>query len=112
MAGPWAAELTGFYQSLIKLKSTHPALKAGDPSVTTYRLTTTDDRHVLAFLRKKGNREVLVVLNLSDQKDLHFEITGTEVTGLYKNAFSGAANDFTNEKNFELQDWEFAVYEK
>jgi len=112
MAGPWAAELTGFYQSLIKLKSSHPALKAGDTTVTTYRLKTTDDRHVLAFLRKKGEREVLVVLNLSDQQDLHFDISSNEVTGLFKNTFSGAANDFTREKSFELQAWEFMVYEK
>jgi alpha-amylase len=112
VAGPWATELTGFYQSLIKLKSTHPALRAGDTAVSTFRLTTTDDRHVLAYLRKYGEREVLVVLNLSDQGDLHFDISSSEVTGIFKNAFSGAANDFTREKSFELQAWEFAVYEK
>lgn len=112
VAGPWAAELTAFYQSLLKLKSTNLALLAGDAGVTTYRLKTTDDRHVLAFLRKKGEREVLVVLNFSDQKDLHFDITDSQVNGMYTNVFSGAANDFTNEKSFEMQDWEFLVYEK
>jgi glycosidase len=97
---------------LLKLKSTNLALLAGDAGVTTYRLKTTDDRHVLAFLRKKGEREVLVVLNFSDQKDLHFDITDSQVNGMYTNVFSGAANDFTNEKSFEMQDWEFLVYEK
>jgi hypothetical protein len=52
------------------------------------------------------------VLNLSTQKDLHFEIIDEKVTGIFKNAFSGAANDFTKEKSFEMQGWEYLVYEK
>jgi len=55
---------------------------------------------------------VLVVLNLSSQKDLHFDITDEMVKGIYKNVFSGAANDFTSERSFEMQAWEYLVYEK
>jgi alpha-amylase len=32
--------------------------------------------------------------------------------GTYRNAFSGAANDFTATRSFEMQPWEFLVYEK
>ncbi len=110
--GPWAEELTRFYQSLLRLKATHPALRAGDKNVSTYRLNTSADKQVLAYLRKSGEREVLVVLNFSDQRNLHFDITDPQVTGVYKNVFSGAANDFTVEKSFEMQGWEFLVYER
>jgi alpha-amylase len=105
-------ELHGFYKTLLNLHSDHPALRAGDPTVLTYRIKTTGGKNIFAYLRKKGNKEVLVVLNLSPQKDLHFEITDEMVTGLFKNAFSDAANDFTAEKNFEMQGWEYLVYEK
>ncbi len=111
-AGSNAAELTTFYQKLLSLKSSNPALRGGDATVQTLRLKVTDAQNVFAYLRKKGDREVLVVFNLSANKDLHFDILDENVKGIYKKIFSGAANDFSTEKNFEMQDWEFLVYEK
>lgn len=105
-------ELQGFYKALLNLHSENPALRAGDSTVQTFRIKTTDSKRVFAYLRKKGNSEVLVVLNLSAQKDLHFDITDEMVKGIYKNVFSGAANDFTSERSFEMQAWEYLVYEK
>jgi glycosidase len=104
--------LNDFYKTLLNLKTSNPALVSGDPSVQTFRIKTSDPVNVFAYLRKKGSKEVLVVLNLSKQKDLHFEIIDSNVTGTYKNIFSGAANDFTVEKSFEMQGWEYLVYEK
>lgn len=104
--------LHDFYRSLLQLKSVHPALRAGDPSAKTFLLGTTAPGQVLAFLRKNGDKEVLVVLNLSPRRDLHFEISDPRVTGIFRNIFSGAANDFSGEKSFEMQPWEFLVYEK
>jgi glycosidase len=110
----WTGEnkLHDFYKTLLNLHSTHPALHAGDNNVSTWRIKTSDDGNVFAFLRKKEEREVLVVLNLSANNDLHFEITDDKITGIFKNAFSSAANDFTKEKYFEMQGWEFLLYEK
>jgi len=105
-------QLHDFFKALLSLKTNNPALRSGDPSVQTFRIRTSEPKNVFAFLRKKASREVLVVLNLSAQKDLHFEIMDEKVRGVYKNAFSGAANDFTTEKSFEMQAWEYLVYEK
>ncbi len=105
-------ELQDFYRTLMKLKSDNPALRSGDSSVQTFRIKTTEPKNVFVYLRRKEGREVLVVLNLSAKKDLHFDIMDKNVTGIYKNAFSGAANDFTDEKSFEMQPWEYLVYEK
>jgi len=111
---PWTGtnELEGFYKTLFNLHSTNPALRAGDPNVQTFRIKTTDSKNVFAYLRKNGSKEVLVVLNLSSNKDLHFDITDEMVKGIYKNVFSGAANDFSSERSFEMQGWEWLVYEK
>ncbi|MEQ1677094.1 MAG: alpha-amylase family glycosyl hydrolase [Chitinophagaceae bacterium] len=111
-AGGNAGELTAFYKTLLQLKSSNPALRAGDPSVQTFRVKTSEAKNVIAYLRKQGSNEVLVILNMSPQKDLHFDIIDEKVTGHFKNVFSGAAKDFTKEKNLEMQDWEFLVYEK
>ncbi len=104
--------LNDFYKTLLNLKTNNPALRSGDPAVQTFRIKTSDPNNVFVYLRKNGSKEVLVVLNLSSQKDLHFEILDSTVTGVYKNIFSGAANDFTIERSFEMQGWEYLVYEK
>lgn len=104
--------LTSFYKTLLYLKKNNPALRGGDTTVITYRIKTTDAKNVFAYLRKNKGREVLVIFNFSGQKDLHFDITDNRVTGVYKNVFSGAANDFSEEKSFEMQPWEYLVYEK
>ena len=110
----WAATngLNNFYKVLLQLKTNNPALRSGDPSVQTFRIKTSDPKNIFAYLRKNGSKEVLVVLNLSGQKDLHFDILDSTVTGIYTNVFSGAANDFTTNKSFEMQGWEYLVYEK
>lgn len=111
---PWTGnnELHGFYKTLLQLKADNPALRSGDSSVQTFRVKTSDPKNIFAYLRQSGNREVLVVLNLSSHNDLHFEITDSKISGMYKNVFSGAANDFTKDKSFEMQGWEYLVYEK
>lgn len=111
-AGENTAMLSSFYKTLLQLKHSNPALRAGDPAVQTFRIKTSDPKNIFAFLRRSGNREVLVVLNLSANKDVHFDITDEKVTGTFKNIFSGAANNFTSEKSFEMQGWEYLVYEK
>lgn len=104
-------QLHDFYKTLLTLKTENPALRAGDSAVTSYLLTTDAPKNILAYLRKNGNSEVLTVLNMSSES-LRFAIKDAVVTGHYRNIFSKADNDFTTEKNFEMQPWEFLVYEK
>ncbi len=101
-------ELEGFYKTLFELRSAEPALSA---AADAKRITTTADSAVFAFLRKSGNSEVLVVLNLSGQPQ-RFELLDSKVTGRFSNAFSHAENDFTTERSFQMQPWEFLVYKK
>jgi glycosidase len=101
-----------FYKTLLNLKNTNPALRSGDPMVQTFRIKTTDPKNVFAYLRKNGSKEVLVLLNLSPEKDLCFEILDSNVSGEFKNIFTGATSDFTREKSFEIQAWEYLVCEK
>jgi glycosidase len=104
--------LHDFYKTLLNLHSDHPALRAGYEQAKTFRLKTSDDAHVFAYLRKNGEKEVLVILNLSKNKNLHIEITDERVSGIFKNIFSGAANDFTTKKSVGMQAWDYLVYEK
>jgi alpha-amylase len=104
-------ELQNFYKTLLTLKKNNTALRAADSAVVTHILQTDAPNSVLAYLRKNGNNEVFVLLNLSKEK-IRFEVKDAVVNGNYKNVFNGAANDFTTEKYFEMQPWEYLIYEK
>ena len=92
-------ELQPFYKTLLSLHTENPALRSGDATVQTFRIKTTDSKHVFAYLRKKGDKEILIILNLSAEKNLHFDITDDMIKGSYKNVFSGVHDNFTTEKS-------------
>ena len=66
----------------------------------------------MAYLRKNGEKEVLVILNLSDKAPLNIAITDEHLTGRFRNVFSGENKDFSKEKEMIMQAWEYYVYEK
>ena len=111
---PWTGEyaLHDFYKTLLDLHSHNPALRAGDPSVQTFRIKTSNDQQVFAYLRKKDLREVVVLLNLSSQKDPDLIIMDEKVDGSFKNIFSGTVNDFSTKRKMEMEGWEYLVFEK
>jgi alpha-amylase len=112
----WNGEclLHGFFKKLLHLRKSNPALKAGCTDVITRRLHTDASNFIFAFLRtnKVTGNEVLVVINLSDQKRPLLHLTGDEVNGSYTNVFSNATKDFTEDKSFALGPWDFQVYAK
>lgn len=110
---PWNGiyELHDFYKTMLNLKSTNTALRGGDPAATTTVLKTSADDKVLAYVRKNGNDEVLVVLNFSNE-NVPFTIDDSNVSGAFKNVFSGPVKDFAKDKSFYLPVGGYAVMQK
>ncbi len=104
--------LQDFYKTLLELHAIHPALRGGDPDVKIFRLHTTQDDKILAYLRKNGEKEVLVILNLSSKNDLHFEISDNHINGIYQNVFSGTAVIFLLKRISSMQAWDYLVFQK
>ncbi|RYG28457.1 MAG: 1,4-alpha-glucan branching protein, partial [Chitinophagaceae bacterium] len=111
---PWTGvyRLQNFYKTLFTLKANNPALRGGDPSVETHRIKTSDDGRAFVYLRKKGDREVLVVLNFSNEAKLRITLDDDRVKGSFKDVFSGTTHNFDNNKTFDLEAWAYRVYEK
>lgn len=101
-------ELQEFYQTLLNLNNNHPALEVKGE---LFRLHTSADDKVLAYLRKNGEREVIVVLNLSSHVS-RFDIFETWVQGNFREVFRHATNDFSTNKNFAMKGWEWMVWVK
>jgi len=101
-------DLHSFYKLLLTLHRDHPAMR-GVTNHTT-RLQTTADDLVFAFSRQNEDRKILVLLNLSKQNKVKFQILNPEIRGVFTSALSGIKIDLTSDESFELQAWEFLIY--
>jgi hypothetical protein len=106
-----AFKLHDFYHTLLELHTNNPALRAADESVVTYPLAINEHKNTIAYLRKNGNYEVLVLLNFSNEKII-FELENENIKGKYNNVFDKKSTDLTVDKDFELEPWGYRVYEK
>lgn len=101
-------ELHEFYQTLLNLHHNHPALGVNGE---LFRLHTSADDKVLAYLRKNGEHEVIVLLNFSPHL-ARFDILESWVKGNFREVFTHVTNDFASNKSFEMKGWEWMVWVK
>lgn len=83
---------------LLTLKSNNPALRGADDNVVTILLQNTASDKVFSYLRKNGDNEVLVILNMSRETELKFNLTDSYVSGSFRSLFSDTEHDFTSQK--------------
>jgi len=82
------------------------------PSVTTHLLKTGYDDKILAYLRKNGKKEVLVLLNFSKEK-INFTVESEKLKGLYRNVFNPEEKlEASTGTAFTLNPWQYLVFEK
>ena len=103
--------LHDFYKGILNLRLTNPALRAADAQSRTYRLDTTANQSVFAFLRKNGTNEVLVLLNLS-HSSTSFTIKGKLLSGIYADLYTGSQRQINNEDEHRLEGWAFRIYHR
>lgn len=102
--------LEDFYTRLLQLRTTHPAMSTGNSAVPLLLHTDVDDQ-VLAFRRKLGEQEILVMLNLSGrQQDFH--LSNNIISGSFRDLFTGRITDFGNNAAFSLDPWQYMVLSK
>lgn len=104
-------ELHDFYKTLLSLRKSNAALNAGDPDTTTTWLKTNAEKNVMAWLRKNGSNEVLVLLNMS-RDEVNCTIETDLVTGTFINVFDKNNCDLGEERSFVMQPWAYLVFEK
>ena len=104
-------ELHVFYKALLQLRKTNPALSI-DGTALTYRIKTSADGQVFSYLRRKGDREVLMALNFSSSPLAHFEFMDDRIKGSYRNIFNNLIIDMDRMKPLTLQAWDYQVLEK
>jgi len=101
-------ELHDFYKKLLELHHSHPALMAGTDKVNTFFIGTDHQDKVIAYLRRNGMAEVLVVLNLSPYP-LTINIYDQDVNGNYHDLFSETSWNPGEQRSIELGSWGYLV---
>ena len=99
-------ELHNFYKALLNLHKNN-AVADGE----TFILPTENDG-LMAFIRKKENDVVLVLINLSAENKVHITVEHDWLNGSFQNVFSELSFSFTSKESFELQSCEYLVYRK
>lgn len=103
-------QLEPFYRTLLGLRKSNPALKAGSKTGLTYRLNCSCE-FVFAFLRREGARQVLVVLNLSPES-IQLHLHDHRVHGVFQEVFEEKAYDFAQSRKLDLKAWGWLVMEQ
>lgn len=104
-------ELNDFYRALLDLRRRNPALWAGSAGITQRITDGLDIFRCFAFMRKQGDHEVVVVLNISASV-LVVALQSLRREGVFKQIFGGEALDVATARTMELPAWGFAVLEK
>jgi alpha-amylase len=95
-----------FYQTLLKLRKENPALAANVPGEV---IETGNPKQVYAFIRRKGDREVLVMVNLTNEK-AKVNLSSERVQGDWLEVFSNKKQAV--DAAFELNPYEYRVYNR
>ena len=102
------AKLHDFYKTLLHLQRNNPAL---DARSELFRIRTSSDASVLAYVRKKEEHEIVVLLNLSAHH-VRFDLLSNWVEGQFSELFSTTKHNFTTNHSFEMDPWGYRVYVK
>lgn len=107
----WTAQpaLHQFYQQLLRLRKQHPALLNAHQDVITWRIATDHPNELFCFVRKNKEREIVVVINFSEQP-INFQLHDLRVRGAFKNKLTGEEVEISS--TFSIDPWGYLILSK
>jgi len=103
--------LNDFYSKLLHLKKNNPALHHANKGGDFFKIKTSNDKQVYAFLRQKMDDKVVFVLNLSN-KAQKVKVNDANLAGEYTDLFSGKKVKYSAKETIQLKPWEYLVFVK
>ncbi len=108
---PWHHyPMESFFSTLTQLKNKNKLIAAGEMGGEFVKISTSNDKAVYAFLRKKPHRQLFVLLNLS-QTEQTVKLAGNAFEGHYREVFTGHPKDWAANASVKLAPWEYFVFE-
>jgi alpha-amylase len=100
-------QLHEFYKTLLQLRKQHPALQIGQ-AAKPQLLNTSDNEHLLAFIRRNEGKELLTIVNLSGQ-DITAQLPGSQIQGKFTNVFTQQPVTVNASFSAQLKGWDYLV---
>jgi len=101
--------LADYYRKLLELRKKNSALRAGDPSVSTKIIESTESGKVFAYCRVHAENKVLVILNLSADP-VSVRLNDALLSGPFHEIFTRESLVRIPESDLSLKAWDFRVY--
>ena len=107
---PWGNYVYApMYKTLFDLKHRNKALWNGEHGGPLAKIATGNDQNIFAFSREKEGDKVVVIINLSAQKQKATLEDGI-LPGQYTDVFAGTQKVLSKGYALELNPWEYLVY--
>jgi len=100
-----------FYATLLALKHRHPALWNGAAGGDLHRLDTGGEEDIYAYRRSKGEKEVVVLLNLSGEMKA-FTLGEDVPDGQFTNVFANSTIRLSKGMSMQLNPWSYLLLER
>ncbi len=106
----WTAQpaLHDFYKTLLHFRKRCQVFHCKADLIPLH--TGVEDK-VVAYICSYENKLALMLFNLSNAGRVKFSITHDQLKGRFRNVFSEFTFDFDKTVDFELQPWQYFVYE-
>jgi glycosidase len=101
-------DLVSFYDKLLHLHQTNPALFAGAGQQAPRFISKASDKNILVYVRERDGHQVLVVLNLSAAPQ-QIKFTDASTAGEFQNLFDGKKLSLKSNKTFDVPAWGYKV---
>ncbi len=95
-----------FYKTLLNLRKRNEALSA---NASFRKIAVGDEKVIYAYVREKGNKKVLVILNFSSTEQ-SIAITDNSLIGKAYNVFK-ENEEILNSKERKIKPWSYEVFE-
>jgi len=99
------------YSKLFTLKKENKSLHNGSRGGELIPIKSSDEENIFAITRNSYKDKVCAIFNLSNNEN-QFTLEGENLTGSYKNFFTGKLETFTTKENFKLGPWEYKIFVK
>lgn len=97
-----------FYKTLFDLKHKNKALWNGQHGGELVKIKTGNDENIYAFTREKDGDKVVVIINLSNEKQVA-KLEGTDFVGEFTNVFTEKSQVLKADETMNLDAWNYVV---
>ncbi|TKK65715.1 1,4-alpha-glucan branching protein [Ilyomonas limi] len=98
-----------FYKTLLYFRKRCPVFDCGAELI---RLTTGAEDKVVAYICCNNDKLALLLFNFSNAGRIKFSIHHERLKGTFRNVFSELSFQFDSTVEFEMQPWQYFVYER